>query len=173
MKKGKWHKNGGKGKKCWQIAKTFKAKWRAIVKDPKLSKDKKQAALKELKEEWAKAMKAAGCKKCHKKRFFKRHFHKKNANPKCAELKKECKETWKKIEADKSLSKKDKAAKVKALKEGCMKKAKAMHCKKCNCKKNKMMGKHPHHGNMTCKDVWMKAKHMWEQIEHNKNLTKE
>lgn len=58
----------------------------------------------------------------------------------CKKLWEGCKEAWKKIEADKSLSKDEKAAKVKALKEGCMKKAKAAHCK---CPKKMMHGKKP------------------------------
>lgn len=178
---------------CKKIWEGCKDAWKKIEADKKLSPKEKAAKVKALKEGCMKKAKAAKCKcpkkfakkhwmkkgrkGCKGKKFMKRHFAKHPANPKCAELKKECKEAWKKIEADKKLSPKDKAAKVKALKEGCMKKAKALHCKKGMRKHAKAMWKkvaaHAHKGNMTCKDLWTAAKKKWEHIEHDKNMTKE
>merc|ERR1719446_807962 len=81
-------------------------------------------------------------------------------NPECMKIWKGCKEAWKKIEADKSLSKDQKAAKVKALKEGCMKKAKKMHCK-CPHKP------HPK-PSQKCQDLGKKFKAAWKKLMADK-----
>jgi hypothetical protein len=140
---------------CQKIKEGCMAAWKKIMADKSLSKDQKAAKVKALKEACMKKAKAAHCKK------MEHHFNKPSAE--CKKIKEGCMAAWKKIMADKKLSKDQKAAKVKALKEACMKKAKAAHCKK--------MEKHFNKAD-TCKAIADWCHKTADKIKHAK-LSKE
>jgi hypothetical protein len=112
---------------CTALWKGCKAAWEKI-EHSNMTKEAKMNATKHLKEECMAKAKKMHCEKPHPHHIVMAMMDKPSAE--CQKIKEGCMAAWKKIMADKSLSKDQKAAKVKALKEACMKKAKAAHCKK-------------------------------------------